>query len=867
MFQRPLIVALCLGMAVGCTKDEDTYTPVSLTAGSPKAGVAESFLRVPIGVPLGAFTARDVNLGLGGGSATQPADRRTSPWAHKFFPSVGATTGIALDVLWLTNDDRHLVFITADLGAAFDGILHEVVRELSQRTGIDLVGQVHFSVNHTHSGYAGHHGSMHFAPGFDRFDPRIAHRIVDQMVEVSMAAYADLEPAKIGLGVVEDFDPIGEDLIFADRRPANDLLTDLTGEPTGEGFKDPRAHILRVDNAAGELKALGIHFGIHGTLFNADNLWAHWDAAGAVVHGISAAFEGLPVVFLQGYAGDVKPVDDGPALASADRLSRITPPKVKRAVEAIVTTGEPIKMDSVYITVPQSLEEITVNRRGTKNFRYKRHEFDEDSIPTIKPDDIVYDDNGEVLELIDEFVAPTGGGLCEPGAGSLLAALGFGLNGTEAAPYRYCVLVDQFGDLLTDLYEMDHEAIFTQTENGPKTIEPGMTTTVMGFAKFDGIPMTSIDGDTVNTLESAKVGMMFVPGEICTLFGYRAEAYVRDLGYDAGIIVGFTNDHEGYFMTIEDWLAGGYEPGINIWGPLQGEYLLEATLPLAERGLEDFVMRTDDLTVPVTTSLNPVGFEAFEETQHVTPEAGNQVTTALPDEQFFILPAGLPRNSLDPLNPPETLRALNGFYYAAFEGGDVSVDNPIVTLEFQGESGFSTINLGDGKVANSDGPGIMLSHTPSPAKTSDLFIERRHFWTLAWQAIGEDIGESGWAQIPLGTYRFVVEGQKFNSAGNEPVPYRLELPSFEVLPGEIIVTPADNKLTLAYAEAPLGLRLRSAPGQPTAAAPLIPGTQVTLTCDDGLSIEATVDTNHQIDAPSTATGCSLVDAFGHQGSL
>ena len=59
---------------------------------------------------------------------------------------------------------------------------------------------------------------------------------------------------------------------------------------------------------------------------------------------------------------------------------------------------------------------------------------------------------------------------------------------------------------------------------------------------------------------------MFVPGEICTLFGYRAEAYIRDLGYDAGIIVGFANDHEGYFMTIiEDWLAGGYEPGINIW--------------------------------------------------------------------------------------------------------------------------------------------------------------------------------------------------------------------------------------------------------------------------------------------------------------
>ena len=187
-----------------------------------------------------------------------------------------------------------------------------------------------------------------------------------------MAAYADLEPAKIGLGVVEDFDPIGEDLIFADRRPANDNFSPTSPVSLPAKVLRIQAHILRVDSAAGELKALGIHFGIHGTLFNADNLWAHWDAAGAVVHGISAAFEGLPVVFLQGYAGDAKPVDDGPALASADRLSRITPPKIKRAVEAIVTTGEPIKMDSVYITVPQSLEEITVNRRGTKNFRYKR---------------------------------------------------------------------------------------------------------------------------------------------------------------------------------------------------------------------------------------------------------------------------------------------------------------------------------------------------------------------------------------------------------------------------------------------------------------------------------------------------------------
>ena len=231
------------------------------------------------------------------------------------------------------------------------------------------------------------------------------------------------------------------------------------------------------------------------------------------------------------------------------------------------------------------------------------------------------------------------------------------------------------------------------------------------------------------------------------------------------------------------------------------------------------MIRTDDLTVPITTSLEPVGFEAFEETRHVTPNAGQQVTTPLPEEQFLVLPAGLFRNSFDPLTPPTSVRALDGFYFAAFEGGDISIDNPSVTLEFQGPNGFEATNLGDGRIATHNGPGIMLSHTPSPAKTDDLFVERRHFWTLAWQAIGEGVDEKGWADIQLGTYRFVVEGKTIASDGNEPVPYRLELPSFELLPGEITVTQADGKLRLSYAEAPLGLRLRSAPGEPTAAAP------------------------------------------------
>ena len=36
-------------------------------------------------------------------------------------------------------------------------------------------------------------------------------------------------------------------------------------------------------------------------------------------------------------------------------------------------------------------------------------------------------------------------------------------------------------------------------------------------------------------------------------------------------MVGYAQDHEGYLLLAEDWLVGGGdEPGINVWGPLQG---------------------------------------------------------------------------------------------------------------------------------------------------------------------------------------------------------------------------------------------------------------------------------------------------------
>ena len=73
----------------------------------------------------------------------------------------------------------------------------------------------------------------------------------------------------------------------------------------------------------------------------------------------------------------------------------------------------------------------------------------------------------------------------------------------------------------------------------------------------------------------------FFPGEPVSLYSDVFQDRVKKAhGYPYVVTIGYTNDHEGYLLTLEDWLAGGYEPEINVWGPIQGEYILEQVVSL-----------------------------------------------------------------------------------------------------------------------------------------------------------------------------------------------------------------------------------------------------------------------------------------------
>ncbi|MEC9465395.1 MAG: hypothetical protein VX834_06405 [Myxococcota bacterium] len=870
--KRTTISFYCLAMSAlaACSTEQSAMDDeaIELVAGAPRGAVAEGFLELPAGTPLGAYTDRDTTLGFGSGAdGTRPSDNRNSPWSHNFFPSAGGATGVELDVLWLTNDDRHMVLVSLGIGAVFDGLVHAIEDELSRALGLELDGQVILTATHSHSAPAAFHNSMHLAPGFDRFDPRITKRIVSQVKTVALRAHSELQPVALGIGVIHDFDPVGLDEFFKDRRPANDELRNHHGEPTGPGYKDARAHLLKVDKLNGTPLAVALHMGIHGTIFGADNHWTHWDAPGAIAHGLSAALDGLPVLFLQGAAGDSAPVKSGPAYASCDRLARLAAERLQGFVRSIETSTEPTTLDVATVTVEQNLQVMGVTRGGTANFRYAKQAFNQWSEPETMPDNIVWDSQGNVIELIDEFGAQAGAGLCQPDTGAVLAAMGMGIHGVTESPYADCAVVEEVGRVITDLYGMDHKEIFVTDQNGAWNIDPAMTTTMYSFAKFGQLPITHLNVDGSTEVRAGRVAMLFLPGEVCTLLGLRGSDQLELLGYEAAIVVGFAQDHEGYLMTVEDWLMGGYEPGINLWGPLQGEYILENALRLAERGLESRLIRTDDLGIAPKTSLEPVGFESHPETHHVTPNAGTLVTE---HTHPLLLPAGLQSDTFEGLEAPVEVRAYTDLYHVAFEGGDIAFDHPRVRLQYEVDGAFKDVGLGDSRIATNHGPGIWLGYTPSPISAPDPFLPRRHLWSLVWQPVGEGVGSGEWANLSLGTYRFVVEGKA--RLGDLAVisDYTLALPSFEVVGTEILVSEAEDGLQLSYTAAPKGLRLRSVDGNPNAPAPLPRGMVITVVCDGS---DAEVVSGVVGDSGKVALGreersgdCVITDSIGNSGT-
>jgi len=738
------------------------------------AGAAEGYLELPIGVPLGCFTARCKCMG-----SMAYRDQRQGPYNVGFDESTGIQTRPAVKAIWIDNGDEELVLIKWDACMSNDGLVEAVTKRLEAGTGLDLHGHIVLSASHTHSGYGAYNDQWHWFLGTDRYNEEVFERMADRMAEVALQAWSERQPAKLGLGWDFDWDPT--DAVYHDRRGENNDLQVWPDQPDWVGGKDPHLAVLRVDTLDNQPIAVAYVFGMHGILFDADNSLVSTDSIGGLETAVAEDFDRPVVVMhIQGAAGDSSPSSIGPSpYVRMESVGDAGHGGIFDLWSRTPTSSEPITLEVASRHIWQAYDQIKVTRNGTVDWTYDVY-HDPD---VWHSDDKIYGEDGSILSPLDEFNAPNGAVFC--GSDAPLIP-GFGLQ-TEVFPYNTCVRADALTGLIAGTFAFPVEDAVLPF---PETYKAGTTA-----ARFGPISVLSEDGQTAQ----GEFVAGFFPGEPTAMFAEQWRRRAGDeLGFAHPLTVGYSQDHEGYLLIPEDWLSGGYEPNINVFGPLQAEHIMEGVLEYGK------MLQTD-----VREDPDPLGFYAPPvypthelPTEHPvykdadgdpirlfpdpTPEAGTRLTEP---PEYLHIPKHFGEDFLD-LGPiPAQVSRVDGLVQFAWNGGDPMVDPPHVFLERKNGDTWERALSHSGRPISEAMADILVTYTPFPLYPSSA--DQTHTYWAVWQAVGHVRDRMS---MQTGTYRFHVEGQRY--VGDSQTwpwasePYELTTEAFEVVPATVQIEPA-----------------------------------------------------------------------------
>ncbi len=690
-------------MVAHCTFEKPTPTAGAggtVTAGEVRAGTAEVTLDIPIGATLGAYASR-ANI-----TGNLKRDGRVSPVAGRFLPSVGIESAPKAKVLALEAGGEPLVLVKLDLGVTPDGLAYDVATAL----GNAYAGKVIVAAGHSHAAWGHLVPSPVLTIGFGLFHRDLYGRVRDQVVAAATQAIAARVPAKMGIHHDSNFDP--DDRVSHDRRSENDSLM-------GGRRKDRDLFVLRVDTAAGNPLAIVPIFGVHGTTLGDDNDFASRESSGAIEQAVEESFEQrVLVMHLQGAAGDVSPAGRGsvscsqkpcPDFARVESVGREARSAILAAWEnAGRSMRSSTELEVVTRSIVEGPEASTFAVRGG-GLTYAPFDLEREA------DGRIWAADGKtILSPIDEFNAPAGAALC----GDDPSIPGRGMPGTSGLPtYGRCVLLPSAYRLIQGVLEQPLEAT----------------------------PLCSTTRTVVSAVRIGDFLIATLPGEPVTLLADTLRAR-SPLGAAHTAVVGYAQSHVGYLLTAEDWLSGGFEPSINVWGPLEGEHILEgavellkvATTPIRENAeMGTRVVLGGGLRAPPASP---------------SPTAGSPLTS---------IPPGLVRwggTPPDAVQPATTVARLQNATFV-FEGSSPLLGNPEVRIEREVGGNFVPLLTRSGRPV-ADGE-VLLTYTPFPltAKPSEV---TRHYYAAEWQVVTpRGVDSDRYAtrlSAPTGRYRFVVAG-------------------------------------------------------------------------------------------------------------
>ena len=822
---------MLLALSLACGKP--TYNHPDKVPGPPEAGAAEVVLDAPMGAPMGGYSSRCKILG----HESKP-DKRLSPYTVAFAQSAGLHTRPKVKAIWLDNGDDVLVLLKFDAIYSYDGLVSEIERRLSEELGRNLSGKVVLAASHSHAMPANFSDQVHFYLGGDMYNREVFERYAAGMTEAALLAHDRKEPAAIGANWLYEWDP--DDRVYRDRREENDTLQVWEDQEIGRS-KDQHALILRVDNAAGDPLAMAVVFGMHGTILGGDSsMWSH-DSTGGVEVALEEQFDDPDVVVmhLQGAGGDASPAGSDDDLARTETIGVYAVDALMDGWEETPTTSDDIDLEVASRHIPSHRDDIRVTRDGTVDWYYPPFE------EGYQADDEIYADDGSLSSPFDEFaVFEFGAAFC--GSEDPLLKVE---TQADVYPYTSCMDIGLLSGLISGTFGMIVEEFELPMVESMKAGTTGIA--------IDGMPVRGTSGAVSDT--TLLIGTF--PAEPASMFTeqWRRRA-VDELGIEIPGLIGYAQDHEGYFLIPEDWLVGGYEPNINLWGPLQGEHVMEGALQLAE----------DVLLTPEREDPDPLGWWALTEyedkalaefTPDTTPSAGT-LLTEVPED--FWLPPGF---ELD-LDVPERCPRVSCVVQLAWQGGDPAVDLPSVRLQRLEGSDWVDVTSLSGRLIDESGHDILLAWTPDPLYPVD--VDQDHMWWAAWQAVGHYHDRMG---LEAGDYRLAVEGEVWTGMEERwpwsSGPYEMTSDVFEVTVAEIQIEEADGGFW-AWIDGPAeGWRLVDIDGTSTGANPL--GGEVEVSFDTGDSSTVEVDTVSggkawiPADVPGGATTVTLTDSYGNLG--
>src|SRR5215472_13428808 len=216
---------------------------------------------------------------------------------RKCGPANGTHDPLFAKALVLESGDSRMAIVTMDLGAIVsENLRHDVASKLN-------IPVLLLSVSHDHSApsFLPYGSNPSTNAEANAYLVELEHRVFGAVEKASKSMF----PAK--LGVARGSLQLGYNrLLLRDDGRARALFDNMERVPYGP--VDPEFVLLRVDDIAGNARALLVHYAVHAVVLGPTSCKYSADYPGVMQTKVEEELKGTQVMFVQGGAGDINPL-------------------------------------------------------------------------------------------------------------------------------------------------------------------------------------------------------------------------------------------------------------------------------------------------------------------------------------------------------------------------------------------------------------------------------------------------------------------------------------------------------------------------------------------------------------------------------